>query len=163
MMKHADAQFLIADEELRPVVNEYEGEVLLTKDIADLPEVSSAQVDSFPSISPSDLFILLYTSGSTGMPKGCQWEHRNIVAFCNWYRRKFELDANCRVSAYASYGFDACQMDMYSALTSGATSYIVPESVRLNLPNLAEFYEHEGITHAFMTTQIAYQFATTQK
>ena len=163
MMKDADAQFLIADEELRPVVNEYEGEVLLTKDIADLPEVSSAQVDSFPSISPSDLFILLYTSGSTGTPKGCQWEHRNIVAFCNWYRRKFELDANCRVSAYASYGFDACQMDMYSALTSGATSYIVPESVRLNLPNLAEFYENEGITHAFMTTQIAYQFATTQK
>ncbi|MBR6492503.1 MAG: AMP-binding protein, partial [Paludibacteraceae bacterium] len=30
------------------------------------------------NINPSDLFILLYTSGSTGVPKGCQLEHRNL-------------------------------------------------------------------------------------
>ncbi len=160
MIHDASAKLLIADESLIGLVDEYKGPVLLTKDIASLPE-TKIPAEAVPR--PQDLFILLYTSGSTGTPKGCQWEHRNIVAFCAWYRRKFSLGKDCRVSAYASYGFDACQMDMYSALTAGATSYIVPESVRLDLPALAAFYEREGVTHAFMTTQIAYQFATTQK
>ena len=160
MIQDASAKLLIADESLLGLVDEYKGPVLLTKDIAALPE---AKVPAEVAPRPQDLFILLYTSGSTGTPKGCQWEHRNIVAFCAWYRRKFSLGPEGRVSAYASYGFDACQMDMYSALTAGATSYIVPESVRLDLPALAAFYEREGVTHAFMTTQIAYQFATTQR
>ncbi|MBQ9892580.1 MAG: amino acid adenylation domain-containing protein [Bacteroidales bacterium] len=160
MIQDASARLLIADESLIGLVDGYKGPVLFTKDIAALPET---RVPAEAAPRPQDLFILLYTSGSTGTPKGCQWEHRNIVAFCAWYRRKFSLGTDCRVSAYASYGFDACQMDMYSALTAGATSYIVPESLRLDLPALAAFYEREGVTHAFMTTQIAYQFATTQK
>ena len=159
MMKDANAKLLIADAELRPIVDEYTGEVLLTKDIAALPQRPAPQVE----VKPNDLFILLYTSGSTGTPKGCQWEHRNIVAFCHWYQRKFALDAGCRVSAYASYGFDACQMDMYSALTCGAAVYIISEDIRLNLPELSRYFDAMQITHAFMTTQIAYQFATTQQ
>ena len=76
---------------------------------------------------------MLYTSGSTGTPKGCQLLHRNIAAFCEWYHRKFSLTADCRVSAYASYGFDACMMDLYPALTCGATVHIIPEELRLDL------------------------------
>ena len=160
MMKDASAKMLIADEDLRKKVADYKGKVLFTKDIANLPD---AALPKGSEPSPDDLFILLYTSGSTGTPKGCRWVHRNMVAFCHWYQRRFSLTAENKVSAYASYGFDACQMDMYAALTGGAASCIVPESIRLDLPRLASFFESEGITHAFMTTQIAYQFATTQK
>ena len=163
MMQDAHAKMLIADRELRSIVNEYAGEVLLTQDIPKLSDKSLSLSAANPEIRPHDLFILLYTSGSTGTPKGCQWEHRNIVAFCHWYHRKFALTADCRVSAYASYGFDACQMDMYSALTCGAAVYIIPEDIRLNLPELSRYFEAQQITHAFMTTQIAYQFATTQQ
>jgi thioester reductase-like protein len=63
------------------------------------------------------------------------------------------------VAAYASYGFDACMMDMYSALTCGATVYIIGEDIRLNLPDLNEYFNREGITHSFMTTQVGCQFA----
>ena len=80
MMQDASAKLLIADEELRPIVDEYEGEVLLTKDIMNLPAAEAPEVD----IKPDQLFILLYTSGSTGVPKGCQLIHRNLVAFCHW-------------------------------------------------------------------------------
>ena len=157
MMKDASASLLIADEQLRPIVDEYEGEVLYTKDIAALP---AAAEPVQAEIKPSSLFIMLYTSGSTGVPKGCQLEHGNLVAFCHWYQRFYELSADCRVAAYASYGFDACMMDMYPALTCGACVYIISEDIRLNLPELNTYFEANGITHSFMTTQVGFQFAT---
>ncbi len=134
--------------------------MLLTE--KELEELQNANIS--PSqrveIKPSDLFILLYTSGSTGVPKGVMLEHRNLVAFCHWYHRYYDLHAGDKVAAYASFGFDACMMDLYPALTCGATVYIVPEDMRLNLPELGHYFDEEGITHSFMTTQIGYQFAT---
>ena len=156
MMQDASAKLLIADEELRPIVDEYQGEVLLTKDIMSLPAAPAPQVD----ITPDQLFILLYTSGSTGVPKGCQLTHRNLVAFCHWYHQMFDLKPGNKLAAYASYGFDANMMDTYPALTCGATVYIIPEELRLDLIALNEYFEQNGITHSFMTTQVCYQFAT---
>jgi amino acid adenylation domain-containing protein len=156
MMQDANAKLLIADEELRPIVNDYQGKVLLTKDIASLP---NTQITLNTPINPNSLFILLYTSGSTGTPKGCQLEHGNLVAFCHWYHRYYDLKPEDKVAAYASYGFDACMMDMYSALTCGAAVYIIGEDIRLNLPDLNDYFNREGITHSFMTTQVGCQFA----
>lgn len=157
MMQDADAKLLIADEELRGIVDEYKGDVLLTRDIDTLPVVATPVQ---ANITPSSLFIMLYTSGSTGVPKGCQLEHGNIVCFCHWYQRYYELTAESRVAAYASYGFDACMMDMYPALTCGACVHIIPEEIRLDLIALNDYFEREHVTHAFMTTQVGYQFAT---
>ena len=157
MIKDASAKLLIADESLRDIVNEYDGDVLLTKDIKQLPAVSQP-VDV--TVNPSDLFILLYTSGSTGLPKGCQLEHGNLAAFCHWYQRRFELKAEHHVSCYASYGFDCCMMDMYPALTCGACVYIIGDDIRLTLPEVNDYFNENHITHSFMTTQVAYQFAT---
>ena len=157
MMQDAHAQLLIVDEALRPLVDEYQGEVLLTKDLSACPPPTEPLTDD---LTPASLFILLYTSGSTGVPKGCQLTHGNLVAFCHWYQRYYALHDGHQVAAYASYGFDACMMDMYPALTCGATVHIIPEDLRLDLMALNDYFEREHITHAFMTTQVGYQFAT---
>ncbi|MCR4612366.1 MAG: amino acid adenylation domain-containing protein [Bacteroidaceae bacterium] len=160
MMQDAGARLLIADEGLRDLVDEYRGEVLLTKDIADLPTAEPTATDD---IAPDSLFILLYTSGSTGVPKGCMLTHRNVVAFCHWYQRYYNLDEHTRMTAYASYGFDANMMDTYPTLTSGGTVYIIPEEIRLDLVALNAYFSDNGITHAFMTTQVGYQFASSMQ
>ena len=159
MMEDADTQLLIAEEELLPLVPNWQGRVLLTKDILNLPK--ARQLPKPPK--PEDLFILLYTSGSTGVPKGCMLEHRNIAAFCDWYREFYQLSEESRVAAYASYGFDANMMDLYPALTAGASVYIVEESIRLDLNALNQYFLKQGVTHAFMTTQIGRAFATSVK
>ncbi|MBR1803751.1 MAG: amino acid adenylation domain-containing protein, partial [Muribaculaceae bacterium] len=156
MMQDACARLLIADEQLRDIVDEYNGEVLLTCDIAQLPTQPLPHID----IQPRQLFILLYTSGSTGVPKGCQLTHANLVAFCHWYQRFYNLQPQHNVAAYASYGFDACMMDMYPALTCGATVHIIPEEIRLDLLALNDYFEQQHITHSFMTTQVGFQFAS---
>ena len=156
MMQDAGAKLLIAAEELREIVDEYQGEVLLTKDLVSCATLPQQLAEP----KPSSLFILLYTSGSTGVPKGCQLTHGNLVCFCHWYQRFYGLKPEHNVAAYASYGFDACMMDMYPALTCGATVHIVAEEIRLDLIALNEYFEREHITHSFMTTQVGYQFAT---
>ena len=165
MMQDASAKLLIADEELRSIVDEYQGDVLLIENgklnIENEATLSQSSILNLQStIKPSSLFILLYTSGSTGVPKGCQLMHSNLVCFCHWYQRFYGLKPEHKVAAYASYGFDACMMDMYPALTCGATLHIVPEELRLDLIALNDYFEQNQITHSFMTTQVGYQFAS---
>ena len=155
MMQDADAKLLIAEEELLEKVSEYQGPVFLTKDLVKCDAVLQQPAEP----KPEDLFILLYTSGSTGNPKGCQLEHRNLVCFCHWFQRYYGLKPGDKVAAYASYGFDACMMDMYPALTCGAAVVIVGDDIRLNLPDLNVYFNEEGVTHSFMTTQVGCQFA----
>ena len=129
-------------------------------DLSDFEQLQEPTDIPSSATTPESLFILLYTSGSTGIPKGCQLTHANLVAFCHWYQRFYDLRPEHNVAAYASYGFDACMMDMYPALTCGATVHIVPEEIRLDLIALNDYFERNAITHSFMTTQVGYQFAT---
>lgn len=159
MIQDADAQLLIAEESLLPLAEGYSGKVLLTKDIKGLPKAE--KLPKPPKME--DLFILLYTSGSTGVPKGCMLEHGNLAAFCHWYKNYYDLQPQSRVAAYASYGFDAHMMDIYPALTSGAEVCIIDESIRLDLNELNRYFKEQKVTHAFMTTQIGRAFATSVK
>ena len=155
MMKDAGAKMLVADEELLPILKEYNGPVIKTSDIRKLhPGTPKAEAPA-----PEDLFILLYTSGTTGTPKGCMLCHRNIYAYVSHHSELMGLDHTSHISAYASFGFDAFVSDLYSSLISGGTLYIIPERIRLNLPALHDYFEQNGITCCFMTTQVATQFA----
>ncbi|MCQ2173616.1 MAG: amino acid adenylation domain-containing protein [Bacteroidales bacterium] len=154
MVKDADAALLIADPELRDLIDGYDGETVLT----DALEDRGGQTLPASPLSPDSLFILLYTSGSTGVPKGVMLEHRNLVAFIGWYRRYYDLKPEHRVAAYASFGFDANMMDLYPALATGASVHIIPEEIRLNLIAINDYFEANGITHSFITTQVGVQF-----
>ena len=162
MMKDAGAGFLIADRDLRPLVNEYDGEVLFTDEIKSLQAVKAADAKILKAAapSPSDRHILLYTSGSTGVPKGCELCHSNLVAFIVAIQDIMHFDETSRVTAYASYGFDANMMDMYPALTHGSTLHVIKEDIRFDLDALNDYFEKVGMTHAFMTTQVARAYAT---
>lgn len=155
MIQDASAKLLIADRSLMECVPGYDGPVLYMDELSTLPACD--RIEENPA--PEDLFILLYTSGSTGVPKGVMLEHHNLTAFCNWYRNFYELTPKSRVAAYASYGFDADMMDLYPALTAGACVHIIDENIRLDLMALNNYFEENGITHSFMTTQVGRQFA----
>ena len=154
MLKDAGAKLVIAEPELTGKIAGYEGAFLMTDTLQDLPAAAPP-----PAPVPDDTMILLYTSGTTGNPKGVMLAHRNLVNFCSFYRRLHKITAKDNIPAYASFGFDAHMMDMYPALMSGACVHIIPAPMRLDLPGLNKYFEQNNISVAFITTQMGRQFA----
>ena len=160
MVQDTSAKLLVADRDIICKLSDWKGNVLLTEDIPSLPDTEgNMQSVLLAAPKPDDQFVILYTSGSSGTPKGAILCHKNIMAFCHQHIKRLEINESSIVAAYASYGFDANMMDTYPTICSGATLVIVHEEIRLDITAILKYYTELRVTHAFMTTQVARQFA----
>ena len=160
-------QYMCQDAGVRLVLSEaqrvseampdFQGDVLTSDVLATLP---SCDID-LPAIGAEQRYVLLYTSGSTGMPKGVALEHRNMVNYCHWYAQECRLSPADHVMAYANFGFDAHMLDIFPTLSAGASVYILSSEIRMDLMAMNQYMEANGINVTFITTQIGYLFATT--
>ena len=95
--------------------------------------------------SPNSLAYLLYTSGSTGEPKGITQSHRNVLHHIRNYTNSLHISARDCMSLLASYGFDAAVMDIFGALLNGAT--LLPFDIRKHdLKTLGEWITAQEVT-----------------
>jgi amino acid adenylation domain-containing protein len=76
---------------------------------------------AFCARSPHDIAYLLYTSGTTGRPKGVFQCDRNVLNHAASYAASIRLACDDRMTLFSSYGFDAAVMDIFATLLSGAT------------------------------------------
>lgn len=111
-------------------------------------EVLAAPAEAAPLVEPieHDLAYVLYTSGSTGEPKGVMLTHRAALTFVDWAVDCFRVVATDRLSNHAPLHFDLSIFDIFAAVEAGATVVPVPEELSVFPRNLAEFIEERRIT-----------------
>ncbi|MBD3182166.1 AMP-binding protein, partial [Candidatus Poribacteria bacterium] len=97
------------------------------------------------SISPDDMAWCLYTSGSTGNPKGVIQNHRNILHFTMNYTNKIHVSSDDNHSLLYSCSFSGSATDIFAALLNGASLF--PYNLRTeNLTDLSRWLINEKVT-----------------
>ncbi len=94
----------------------------------------------------SDLAYILYTSGSTGAPKGVMLSHRNCLAFVQWAAEEFGLSRADRLSSHAPLHFDLSTFDLFAGAVAGATVVLVPPRVSIFPAQVRRFIEQARIS-----------------
>jgi amino acid adenylation domain-containing protein len=97
-----------------------------------------------------DPAYIIYTSGSSGTPKGVVVEHRSIVNTLHWRKHYYEFGQTDVVLQVPSFAFDSSVEDIFTPLISGASLALYREEKRLDLLFLGNYIEKNNVSHFLM-------------
>ena len=118
----------------------------------DVQSLSPEPIES--SSVDTDVAHLLFTSGTTGAPKGVMITHSNALQFLDWAVPYFGLDSNDRISAHPPFHFDLSTFDIHGAVRAGAELHLVPPELNLLPGRLADFIRDSRLTQWFSVPSI---------
>lgn len=142
---------VITTAELKPVFEQYEyrGEYLIFEEaigaVVDEQIVEAARCKGIDT----DLLYVLFTSGSTGVPKGVTINHRSVIDYIDWVTETFDITEADSFGNQAPFYFDNSILDIYSTVKSGATTYIIPKNLFAQPVPLLEYLKEKKINTIF--------------
>ena len=118
-------------------------------EIISLAPDNDAVYRALDKVIDTDPIYIMFTSGSTGEPKGVTVPHRGAVDYALWVQRTFGIDKDTKLGNQAPFYFDNSIFDIYSMLLTGAQMNIIPESLFMFPSKLPEFIRDNNITTIF--------------
>ncbi len=110
-----------------------------------------AVLEKIASRSSSDLLYVMYTSGSTGAPKGCMIPHRAVINLIS-NKKLIPYDKDARMAHISNAAFDAATFEIWGALLHKIGLFIFPRAKLLSIDAFSDFLQKERITILFLTT-----------
>lgn len=132
----------------------------LEQDFPEIPVLSIGQLLSTPSneqmlrqsldrVVDTDPIYIMYTSGSTGMPKGVTIAHRGVLDYAHWVTERFAYDETTVMANQAPFYFDNSIFDIYGCMRCGGKLILTPDSLFLFPSKLPAFLEENHVTSIF--------------
>ena len=172
MLNDTESKAVIVDDDSQDYMNDIIRENNLNIDILNVSSImediiSNSNKESISSsnhlntvkVNENDIACVLYTSGTTGTPKGVLVSRKAINNFVSWYVKETEFTDNDICGMHCSYVFDMHTHALYSPVISGGSLCVVPEDIRLDLKALNDYFVKHGCTHTYITSQVCKLFA----
>jgi len=103
---------------------------------------------------PDNAAHILFTSGSTGVPKGVIVTHDSVLAFLDWAVPYFGFREDDRHSGHPPLHFDLSTFDIFGTFAAGATLYPVPAELNLLPHRIADFIRANELTQWFSVPSV---------
>ena len=145
MLSDSQAPVLVTQQRLVSRLPEHDAQVVCMD--ADWAVVAACRQDNPESrVTHENLIYLLYTSGSTGQPKGVQLRHRGLVNLLHFMRQQPGLSDRDVCFAVSSISFDIAEVEIHLPLIVGARIFLVSREVAADAARLARTLEQSGAT-----------------
>lgn len=118
----------------------------LEKDIfIDIKEISKKVHNNVKICADCAIAYVLYTSGTTGEPKGIMISPESMVNLIEWFGQCFEIGRNSRIAQLAKFTFDVSIEEIFGCLFNGGKLFIPDQNIKTNKLDMRKFIEENGI------------------
>lgn len=140
-------QFIVCDEKTKEVARQLDDRIIVIEydNVVDTDVDEKLLGEIRTHSKTTDLLYVLFTSGSTGIPKGVTISHSAVLDFVEWICTKYSFDETTTLCNQAPFYFDASVPDIFIPLKTGATVYIPPKSYYTFPKKILQFIDQHHV------------------
>lgn len=144
MIQDSGCQFILVQKSFNNKIT-FDGEFIFIDD----ENLYVKQISNIENVCTSrNLAYVIYTSGSTGEPKGVMLEHRGVANLKIFFKKDMGVTPSDRIIQFASCSFDAFVWEVFMALLTGASLYMISKSIIENYIKFEQFLNENEISIA---------------
>ncbi len=128
MIQDAQTKLLLTEENCRKLLGSFSGQAIYLDTDAAMLNLEPGD-NLVPVSGPADLAYVMYTSGSTGQPKGAMILHRGLVNYLSWAKDAYAVEPGRSAPVHTSFSFDLTVTSLFVPLVAGGSVELLPEDV----------------------------------
>lgn len=160
ILQTLDAELIIVNDKTEQLLSEKYKDKLINFSRLEEYNVDDDLLDGivFQQISTDPLYIL-FTSGSTGEPKGVVINHQSVIDYINWIQNTYSYSSEDTIANQVPFYFDVSVTDIYMTLNIGCSLYIIPERFFAFAGKLLQELEDKAISIIFWVPSVLISIA----
>jgi amino acid adenylation domain-containing protein len=154
LIRDSNVQLIVTTPEYTELIDSFECKYLIPS--SDIYSPVNTEILSYPEAH--DIAYILFTSGSTGIPKGVMIEHHSVVNLISFIQKRYPLSPGDVVLFKSPYTFDGSIWELFGWMLMGGTLYVAPTGVEKDPRKLLQIIKQEKIAFLFFVPSMLQAF-----